>query len=179
LGFALLACATTIHVLVDVDPDADFASLQSYAWISADPLIPQVNGVTQGGPPISPIDDKRIRTAVDNQLGAKGWQRVVERDEADLVVSYGVGATEKTRVYETPTGLGGFHGYRHGSWYAGSTLHTRQYTEGTLTVEFFSRRTKQAVWVGWASKRLSRSEDRQGVIERAVEKILRDFPSKP
>ena len=54
----------------------------------------------------------------------------------------------------------------------------KQYTEGTLTLEFFVRSTKQAAWVGWASKRLSKSSgNRQEVIEKAVTRILTDFPS--
>jgi hypothetical protein len=178
LGFAT-ACETPIQVEIDVDPDANIANFQSYAWISAEPLIAQVNGVTQG-PPISPIDDQRIRAAVDAQLETKRWKRVAEPAEADLVVSYGIGRAERTELYETPSSVGSYgrYGYRYGGWWGGSTVRSRQYTEGTLTIEFFDRRTKQAAWVGWASKRLSSSTgDRESVIERAVEKILRDFPS--
>jgi hypothetical protein len=180
VGFALQGCESPINVAIDVDPGADMASWQTYAWISEEPLIPQVNGVTEG-PPISPIDDQRIRTAVDTRLGSKGWKQVEDRDQADLVVSYGIGRTRKTEFYETPNtgGYYGRHGYRYGGWYGGSTVQTKQYTEGTLTIEFFDRRTKQAAWVGWASKRLSGSSSkREEVIERAVEKILQEFPDK-
>ena len=53
-------------------------------------------------------------------------------------------------------------------------MRTKQYTEGTLTVEFFDRRTKQAAWVGWASKRLSKSRaNREEVIDQAVAKTPR------
>lgn len=182
VAFALLvvgACESPITVAIDVDPEADLASFESYAWISDEPLIDQVGGVTSG-PRVSPIDDQRIRRAVDTRLTAKGWQRV-ELAEADLVVSYGVGAAEKTEFYETPGAYGHYgyrHGYGYGGWYADSTVYSRTYTEGTLTLEFFDRRTRQAAWVGWASKRLSTSDERGEVIERAIEKILQDFPSR-
>jgi hypothetical protein len=170
-----IACESPIHVVVDVDPDADLSGFGTYAWISPEPLIAQVSGVTKGAP-ISPIDDKRIRRAVETQLGAKGWAQVEAAESADLVVSYGIGADHKTEIVETPGTIG--YGYDYGRWYARSTVYTNQYTEGTLTLEFFDRRTRQAAWVGWASKRLSTSEDRQQVIEAAVAKVLQDFPAR-
>lgn len=177
LWLALGACATPISVVTDVDPEADFSRFESYAWISPKPLIPQVDGV-RTGPLVSPIDDKRVRNAVDARLRALGWKQVDDVEQADLVVSYGIGAEEKTEVYETPPSFGYGYGYRYGGWYAGSTLHSTPYTEGTLSLEFFDRRSKQAVWVGWASRRITASDERQTVIEQAVEKILLDFPSR-
>ena len=175
----LVSCESPIHVEVDVDPNANLVAFESYAWISSEPLIRQVDGVTEG-PRISPIDDQRIRTAVDGRLAAKGWKRLETPDEADLVVSYGLGAQEKTDIYQTPTSgfAYGRYGYAYGGWYGSSIVHTKQYTEGTLTIEFFARRTKQAAWVGWASKRLSKwGSNRQEVIDKAVAKILTDFPA--
>jgi Domain of unknown function (DUF4136) len=172
------ACANPITVRVDVDPDANIAGYDSYAWISDEPLLRQVNGIAPDAS-ISPIDDQRIRRAVDANLQAKGWHKVESVDEADLVVSYGIRAQEKTDVYETPGPdfyVG--RGYRYGGWYAGSLVRSDTYTEGTLTIQFFDRRTKQASWVGWASQRLSASEVRDEVIETAVRKILKDFPSR-
>ena len=188
-SLAFLACETPINVAIDVDPDAHLDAFKSYAWISPDPLIPQVQGVTTR-PPISPIDDKRIRSVVDTQLAAKGWKETTDLEQADLVVSYGIGAESKTEVYETPDASIGYgrvwghpYGYGYGSWYAGSTVRTKQYTEGTLTLEFFDRRKKQAAWVGWASTRLAKKnlepEARAALIEKAVTKILQDFPSTP
>ena len=127
-----------------------------------------------------------MRPREDTLHRAPGLRRSrASPDEADLVVSYGLGAREKTDVYATPiSGLYygrhgyGRHGYGYGGGYGGSTVRTKPYTEGTLTVEFFDRRTKQAAWVGWASKRLSKSRaNRQEVIDKAVAKILTDFPS--
>ena len=69
------------------------------------------------------------------------------------------------------------HGGRYGAWGASSSLHAYSYTEGTLRIEFFDRATKQAVWVGWASKRLSESEDRQAVVREAVTAILEPLPA--
>ncbi len=171
------ACEAPIRVSTDRDPGADFSRFGSYAWISPDPLIPQVQGVTAGRP-MSPIDDGRIRDAVDTELATRGWLEAEETDQADLIVSYGLGAESRTEVYETPTSAG-YYGYRRGGWYASSTVRTRQVTEGTLTLEFFDRRTKQAVWAGWASKRIPQggSKDPDKTIREAVAKILETFPA--
>lgn len=178
---AVVACETPIRVSTDRDPGADFSAYQSYAWISAEPLIRQVQGVTEG-PPISPIDDTRIRAAVATELGAKGWKQVDDPETADLIVSYGLGARERTEIYETPAAGGyyGRRGYAYGGWYAGSTVRTEQVTEGTLTLEFFDRRTKQAVWVGWASKRIydSSKQNRDQTVTTAIQKILASFPAR-
>ena len=180
MALVLGACETPISVAVDFDPEADISGFSSYAWISDEPLIEQVDGVGRA-PGISPIDDKRIRRAVDAQLQAKGWKRA-PREDADLIVSYGLGAREKTEFYESPAGFGYYgrrYGYGYGGWYAGSTVYSNTYTEGTLTLEFFDRRTRQATWVGWASRRISKSDERGPVIDRAVQKILAGFPARP
>ena len=39
------------------------------------------------------------------------------------------------------------------------------------------RATRQAVWVGWASKRLSKSDDSEEILGRAVSAILEEFPA--
>ena len=176
----LIACETPIRVTTDSDPDADFAAYRSYAWISPDPLIPQVEGRTHG-PPVSPIDDQRIRDAVDSELALRGWKQMSTTEDADLIVSYGIASEERTEVYETPdSGIYTYRGYRYGGWYRGSTVRTQQVIEGTLTLQFFERDSKQAVWVGWASKRLSKSgtPDREKTIRMAIEKILKEFPSR-
>lgn len=175
LGGALLAlaCASPIKTAFDVDPKADLAAYKSYAWISEDSLIEPQHGV-ESGPYISPLDDTRIRREVDGQLQAKGYVRA-KIASADLIVTYGVRSQEKVRVTETAgrgTTYYGGGGYRYGGWYGGSSVNVQQYTEGTLTIELFDRKTKDAVWVGWGSKRLSKSDERDEVISEAVQKIL-------
>ena len=182
LGLSALsvACESPIRVSTDIDPGASFATHETFAWISAEPLIQQVKGAIEG-PPLSPIDDTRIRAAVSTELSLKGWRELEDPGEADLIVSYGLGTKERTEIYETPSG-GAWHrrGYGYGAWYGGSGVRTRQVTEGTITLEFFDRRTKQAAWVGWASKRIPRNgvKNRDEEITTAVQLILETFPAK-
>ena len=88
-------------------------------------------------------------------------------------------AEEKLKVTET-AGRSRYYrgGYRYGTWYAGSSVNVQQYTEGTMTIEFFDRKTKDALWVGWGSKRLSKKNDREEAVKEAVQKILEPLPAR-
>jgi len=175
-----IGCAAPIKTDFDMDPEVNIAAMSTYAWISQEPLIDAAQGDAEGAVSyVSPIDDKRIRRAVNAELQAKGY-REVPLDEAQLVVTFSVGREQKTQVYNTPgrsTVLYPGYGYGYGSWYQGSSVEVRQYEEGTLTLQFFERATQQAVWVGWASKRLSGTDDRQEVVNKAVFQILQKFPA--
>ena len=177
IGIAsLLAACSTIKTVHDSDPSADFTRYRTWAWISDENLIGPKAGEVQVSY-VSPIDEQRIRRAVEAEMSAKGYRKA-DQAEADLIVSFTVGSEEKTRVYSTPTGGGYYDDFGYGGWYGGSQVRTVQYTEGTLSVQFYERESKNAVWVGWASKRVSKSDDSEKVINEAVEKILEKFPAR-
>jgi len=180
-GVALVlgsACTSPIKTAHDADPEADFTRYESYAWIQEGPLIGPGTGEARSIY-ISPIDDQRVRAAVEGELAAKGYRKAASLEQADLVVSYAVAREEKTRIREDPGRSSVYYpGYGYGGWYGGSTVSVQQYTEGTLAIEFWDRRTKQAVWVGWASKRLSRSDDSNETLRQAVTLTLEPFPPR-
>lgn len=170
-----LACTSPIKTAFDSDPDVDISAYKTYAWI--DDAGPQESGAQQG-PYVSGLDDQRIRREVDGQLQAKGYVPS-DRSRADLIVRYGVHTEEKIRVTETP-GRSTYYrgGYRYGGWYTSSHVNVQKYTKGTMTIEFFDRKTKDALWAGWGSRRLSKSNDREDVIKEAVQKILEPLPAR-
>ena len=173
-----LACASPIRTSFDRDPTADFSQYRTFAWVGPEPLARAKQG-TGSRNFVSGLDDQRLRRAVDRTLQARGYTLVQNADEADLAVAYSVGSEEKVRVHQTPTSMTTYPypgRYRYGSWYAGSTVNVQQYTEGTLSLEVYDQKTEQAIWVGWASKRLSRNDDSQKLINEAVSKILVGFP---
>ena len=96
-ALVLAACASPIHTEHDSDPEADFAKYRSFAWISEDPLMEPRPGVTHGDY-ISPIDEGRIRSAVDSKLLAKGYRRAESVNTADLVVSFRIGSQQKAPI---------------------------------------------------------------------------------
>lgn len=178
---ATVSCATPIKTHFDRDTAADFSQYRTFAWVGPEPLARAKQGSTSPGF-ISALDDQRLRRAVDRTLTSKGYTRVPEADQADLAIAYSVGSEDKVRVQQS-LGVATVHPYpsryRYGSWYTGSTVNVQQYTEGTLSIEAYDQKTEQAVWVGWASKRLSRNDDSQKLINEAVSKILTPFPPAP
>ena len=100
-------------------------------------------------------------------------------DAADLLVGFEVGSQKKVVQEQVPgrtTVYSGSYGY--GDWYRSAPVRTRTWTEGTLSLEFFERGSKQAVWVGWASKRLTSADDPEALIQEAVAQILKPFPAR-
>ena len=177
-GCIALACVNPIRTSFDLDPKADFSQFRTFAWVGPAPLARAKQG-TGAQSFVSALDDQRLRRAVDRYLQAKGYTLVQNADEADLAVAYSVGSEEKVRVHQTPTSITTHpfpRRYRYGGWYTGSSVSVQQYTQGTLSIEVYDQKTEQAVWVGWASKRLSRSDDSQRLINEAVSKILVQFP---
>ena len=175
-----LSCASSIKTGFDVDPSADLSHYKTFAWIGPGPLTKAKSGMNTASF-ISPLDDQRIRSSVNRTLEKMGYWLAVPPDEADLIVAYSVGSEDKVRVHQSPGRATTIYpyggGYRYGSWHSTSSVIVQQYQEGTLSIELYDGKTEQAVWVGWASKRLSRSDDSRAVISEAVSKILQEFPS--
>ncbi len=178
LALGAVACASPIKTTHDADPSADFSAYTSYAWLHQ---VPDQPGSWKGGGLyISPLDDRRIRAAVDDGLRQKGYVRASDPEAADMVVAYAVGAEERLQVRQT-AGRDRVYTSRYGgygTWYENSPASVSTYTEGTLALEFFDRKKQQAVWVGYAQKRLSRNNDSEAVIKRVVAAVLEDFPAR-
>jgi hypothetical protein len=126
--------------------------------------------------------DERAMADVKSTLTSKGW-RELPSDEAQTSVV--VHATTKTKhTYQTLyDGFGG--GWRWGGWgyrgfggYGGSaTTYVQDYKVGTLVVDIFDAKTKEAIWHGHASDALSGSAtSNAAATAQAVDKMFSNFP---
>ena len=183
LAIALAACQTGIQGHHEINSGAPFDRYTSFAWISADPLIRPAIGVASGqNVRISPIMEQTIREAVDWRFLQKGYEKRLEPASADLIVSFSVGAREKIQVTSSPARAGyRYGGYAggYGGYGGGWQSDVRTYSEGTLSIDVFDGKARQAVWHGWATKRLGRTTDqekRTALIKEAVDAILESFP---
>lgn len=186
--FAVLgisACATPLKSSVDVADHAMFGELKTYAWITDQPMFTS-NAATPEV--VNPLNKRRIRTAVEEQLHIKGY-RQVSIDQADFVVAFTIGARDRVRVQQYYNDFGyGYYGYHHGfSRFNrfgrgfdgfGSSVSVRASTEGTLVVDIFENSEKEAIWHGSASKRLSPDYGAQELIDEAVTALLAEFPDR-
>jgi hypothetical protein len=178
-GLVLAACQTPISAHYEYDTTAPFQDYMKFAWVTNEPLIRPAAGVSGLDPRLSPMVEKAIRDAVERNLVAGGYRQLSDPASADLVVSFSVGTREKVQVDSYPTRAG----YRYGPYggYGGWQSDVRAYTEGVLAIDFFDTRSKEVVWHGWATKRLSTSTDqekRRENVNRVVDAVLEKFPSR-
>ena len=172
---ALLSGCVTIKTGAHQDESANFTDYATFAWIADNPLIFGAGDRS----PISPLSQRKIVQAIEDELGRKGFTFTADPDQADFVVSYTVGTREKIDETSYPVAYHGNWGWHmYGRYYYQTEVVHRSYTEGTLGIDVFDGKTKQPVWHGWASKSVTRAdrEDPSPVIQKAVAAIIKRFP---
>jgi hypothetical protein len=169
LMLALLpAAAFAQKTTYDFDKDVNFASIHSYA-------------LKEGTPAGNPLIDKRLADAIQSQLTAKG----LKQDDAnpDVWVVYHVSVDKKKELNGYTTGMGGYGGYGWG-WGGGMTttnMRVNEILEGTLIIDIASASKKALVWRGVGVKEIdtgAKPDKRDKNINKAVEKILKNYPPK-
>lgn len=168
----LLAACASLETGSDKYPRADLGAYATYAWIAEDPLIRPRGEQLQ----LSPLTVRRITEAIENRLQAKGYRKLNAPTDADFVVSFTVGSRERvdTESYPAP-----FRGPWLWGW-EGRYVDVQVYREGTLSIDIFDGASRQPVWHGWARKTVTAADtaDPGPVIDRAVARVLREFPSR-
>jgi hypothetical protein len=172
-ALALLGgCASTLTARSDYDRGHDFSGYRSFAWIAADPIV-SPPGET---PQVSPLNRRRIVEAIEAALVRKGYTRTADPGGADFVVSYTVGARDRISVDAWPAPYRTWGRWR---WpYAGRDVDVRTYTEGTLAIDVFDGRTREPVWHGWTTKRITEQDVANAAarIREAVDVVIARFP---
>ena len=167
---ALAAGCSSISVKNDFDKEADFTAYRTFAWLQ-EPVtaIGDANAARQ----MNTLLDKRIRTAVETELQAKGM--TVNTENPDLLVVYHTGVDNKIDVtdwgYSYPT--------RYGGWYGGSNVDVYEYKEGTLIVDLIDGKSKQLVWRGDATKTLEENPSPERMEQNLREVVGRMFANYP
>jgi len=172
LALSLLVCAACsgIRVSTDYDPAVDFSGFGSYAWLD------ESSGVQGDREDVRSLLDRRIRKAIEDELETKGFTPV-ERDEAEVLVSYHLSIDKKLDVDTINTGVGYYRG-----WYGASARTetiVREYEEGTLLVDLIEPESRQLVWRGSGQSRLrdsSTPEQREKRVRQVVGAILKSYP---
>ncbi len=166
IGF-VLALSVSIAIAQDVKtnamPGVNFSQFHTYKWIE----------ITGGSHP-NQIADQEIKQSVDSQLSAKGLTKV-DGDKADLYVGYQV-AVDQEKQWNA-YGMGG--GWRLGGGMATATQST--INVGSLVLDMYDPSTKQLVWTGTATKAVnpsSKQSKNQEQLNKAMEKLLKNFPPK-
>jgi uncharacterized protein DUF4136 len=160
------ACGYSIKATSDYDHSVNFASYQTFA-------------IKKGNSSGNPLSDQRISADVESALTSKGWREVPEGEAQAAVVVHT--ATKTKHTYETLyDGWGGW-GWRRRGWGGGgftsATTYQEDYTVGSVVVDIFDAKTKEAIWHGHAAGVLSGTPEKNAQInEQAVTKMFASFP---
>ena len=169
-AIAVLALGAGAALAQDVNvnyvPGTDFTKYKSYRWVEI-----------QGAEKPDQILDTQIKQAIDKAMAAKGFTKAAG-DTADLAIGYQVALTQQQQwnTYST----GGYGARRYGGGMGTATSTTINI--GTVALDMYDAAAKELVWKGQASKTVSNEKDpekRQKNLDKAMAKLLKDFPPKP
>ena len=169
LAMTLVACSQ-FGVRSSRDPAADFTRLNTYAWLPLD----QVELADQRV--LDRYIDTRIRSAVDRELGAKGFRPAA--GEPDFYLNYRVATQPDDAV---KGGWRPHYGPGWGAYPGAETLLRENFDAGTLFIAAVDRPSRRAIWLGAAQARLLPHislEKRAKRVDDAVHAILADFPRR-
>jgi hypothetical protein len=165
LGFALMtmvvaSAAFAQNVKTDYDKGTNFAPYKTFMWIKE----PKTT---------DPLTKQRVIDDVNSALAARGLRLVTSN--ADLCVAAHAATKEERTLNTFYNGFGG--GWRWGGGFGNATTTVDTYEVGTLVVDIFDAKTKDAIWRGTSSKTLSGNPQKNAEnLNKAVVKMFKNFP---
>ena len=171
IALAMVAAGcSTISVNHDYDSEADFATYNTFAWLQ-EPVT--AIGDAAAARQQNTLLDKRIRSAVEAELQAKGM--TADTETPALLLVYHTGVDSKINV----TDWGYTYPTRYGGWYGDRDVDVYQYEEGTLIVDLIDAKTHQLVWRGTATKTLEDNPSPERMEQNLREVISKMFANYP
>ena len=159
----LAACSTTPSVAVktDYDHSATFGKYHTYALDSSP------TGLSATG-------DAALQSALRSSLAGRGLSEAGRK--ADLYIVATVFTKEK--LHAMPVAGYSYYPSMYGRYMGGSTMNVelRQYTEGSLVIDFVDSKTHKIVFRGLGQAGVSTAERNAAAIRAAVEKIVAAYP---
>jgi hypothetical protein len=164
IGMIVLAgTASAQQVKTDYDRGTNFTQYKTYSWEHIKTKYP--------------LDEGRIKDAVNAALAAKGWTQVNSGGDVSIV------AMEITQNQQTLNtfydDFGGGWGWRRfgGGGFGEATTTTDTYKVGTVVIDLFDSKTKQLIWRGSSSDTLSNNSDKNiQNLDKGVDKLFKHFP---
>ena len=183
----LVSCAST-PVKVDSDPAQDFSKYSKFSWTGESPMAASKTDYD-----ISSLAESRMTDALKSTLEGKGYTFVADASAADFVVSYTIGARDKTQLESyAPRYYGGYdnwtwgfpyYGYGYNRFpiqYRSAIVEQKNYVRGSLAVDAFDVTKTSPVWHGYGSKKLSDEDLMKNASDagESMATLLADFPAK-
>jgi hypothetical protein len=169
LALLLPVAAAAQKTTYDFDKAAPFAQFKTYAL---------KDGTKTG----NELIDKRLVAAIQAQMKAKGF--TVDETNPDVFVVYHVAFDEQKDISSYSSGpMYGGYGWGWGAGWGTTTtdVRVREIIVGTLAVDLIDAKQKQVAWRGLGTKEIdvtAKPEKRDSNINKAVEKIFKNYPPK-
>jgi len=149
-------------VTTDYNKGADFSTYKTFMWIKE----PKAS---------NPLMRERIIDSVNAALMAKGLR--LTTGQADLGVAAHTATKEERSLNTFYDGFGGGWRWRGDGGFGSATTTVNTYEVGTLVVDIFDARTKEAIWRSTSSKTLSDNPEKNAEnLNKAVTKMFKSFP---
>jgi hypothetical protein len=125
----------------------------------------------------------RVKQSIETTLGQKGWKRVEDASQAQLIVTYHIGLKRTTEMVGTTSTMGGsgwWGGYGWGVYgaptYSSTNIRPVDYTTGGLLVLVRDRGTGNLAWEGLYKKEVENTDRiRVENLQKAVDELLADL----
>lgn len=174
----LALCAAGFTSAQDVafnfDEKADFSKYKTFRW-EKHPKSLDVDDLTM----------RQLANGFEAALAARGLSKT-ESGKPDLVIVFQIAISQEKEMTAYNTGGYGYGPGWRGGWYGGmgggmTTATTNTINIGTIVLDMYDTGTKQLVWRGRASKAIdakAKPDKRQKNINKAAEKLLKNYPPK-
>jgi hypothetical protein len=161
-------CSPSIQVYSDYDRSFDLTSYTTFSW--GEPVK-----IESGNNPLyyNELNDKRIKSAVEEQLLSKGYAR--SNGATDLTIHYHILVEDESLVPSRA------FGDNYGSYWMRMQTDVYHYRKGTLIIDLMEPKTNSLVWRGWATAAIDIEYDSKEIdklVKESVKEIFKSFPSK-
>jgi hypothetical protein len=160
---AMLVCvASTIavgqQVSVNYNHSQSFTQYHTYAWGSNNANQVQDSILAQVA-----VQD------IDSALQGKGWQKVAEGQNPDVIITANGGMKQQTSY--SAWGMRGIGGGMGG-------ITPEQNVIGTMIVDLYDAKTQSLIWRGIAQNALNNNGNKnQQMVQKAVTKMFKQWPN--
>jgi hypothetical protein len=161
-----LACSNDFRVYTDYDPAYDLGTFLTFDWLDK-------TNIEAGKNPVyyNELNDKRIKTAVQRELDARGY--VHSETNAELIIHYHIMVDDKeTTVPEHEADT-------YGPYWQQAPRYVVSYKEGTLIIDVMNSKNN-LIWRGSAAapiEEIYSPEKVTKLINSAVKKMFKSFPT--
>lgn len=176
LGFA--GCSPSFTISTDYDDTTNFQQYQTWNWYQDQPIAK-----SDSNRRYSTFLDKRIKTAVENEMARRGFQRAAGTKKAAMLLAYDVTIENVQRVHPDfvnfpGIGYGYWYGYRYAYTYNRlyNNTYVQDYQAGTIILDIVDAKSNELIWRGSGQATGGEKSLTQEKVQEMVNQILAKYP---